>query len=474
MVSVVSDVKTNQKSFQIFAVLMALCVAAHMSVHLPAASLSAIWLLGVAVLLCAVWLIYRPSVKILLVLALLQSLHVAVDAPYNPDHWLLVFFVNLAVLGAASSVWLKGQHCTPERLMEALVPVARLLFLVCYGYAAFAKYNFDFLFSETSVAREMLEYQVGAMPLLAWLVWPAAVAWVALVCETSVPLLLLSKRTRHFGILVGIFFHAALVISPAVKVYDFTIVVYTMLYLFTPAEFDRNLQQWFCRIKQQSPHLYGMLSRSRGFLLLVPTIGLIAISLQTPLLEVSPQIVWLRWMIAMSVVCCLGGLACIGIFSGSGRDSSVDWIPSWRLSYGLILLAIINGLCPYLGLKTQGSFTMFSNLQTEAGEWNHLLMPEGVRFSDQYQDRLVRVVASSDTVLNKKYVEPGLLATEFELRRRIMAQPSLSLTIERDGQEVVIDRADRDASLGKPLDLLSRKLLVFRPVSPDGQPFITN
>jgi len=470
----VSDVKANQKSFHLFAALMAMCVVAHVSVHLPAASFTAIWLLGVAVLLSATWLIYRPTVKGLLGLALLQSLHVAVDAPYNPDHWLLVFFVNLAVLGVAARAWLKGQGGSPEKLMEALVPVARLIFLVCYGFAALAKYNFDFLFSETSVAREMLEYQVGAMPVLAWLVWPPAVPWIALVCETSVPLLLLSKKTRHLGILVGIFFHAALVISPAVKVYDFTIVVYTMLYLFTPAEFDRNLQQWFCRIKQQTSHIYGLLHRSRGILLLFPAIALIAISTQAPLLEVSPQIVWLRWMIAMSVVCCLGGLACIGIFSGVRRDSSVDWFPSWRLSYVLVCLAIFNGLCPYLGLKTQGSFTMFSNLQTEAGQWNHLLMPEFVRIEDKYQDRLVRIVASNDTALNKKYVEPGLLATEFELRRRIMAQPSLSLTIERNGEEVVIERAAHDASLGKPLDLLSRKLLVFRPVSPDGQPFITN
>jgi len=453
---------------------MALCVVAHMSVHLPGASFSASWLLGVAVLLSAIRLIYRPAVKVLLGLALLQTLHVVIDAPYNPDHWLLVFFVNLAVLGAAGSLWVKGQECTPERLMEAFVPVARLLFLVCYGYAAFAKYNFDFLFSETSVAREMLEYQVGAMPALAWLIWPPAVAWIALACETAVPLLLIFRRTRHLGILVGIFFHAALVISPAVKVYDFTIVVYTMLYLFTPADFDRNLQQWFQRAKQKTPHLGDLLVRSRVILLLAPTLALIAISTQTPLLEVSPRIVWLRWMIAMCVVCCLAGLACIGIFSSKRRDSAVGWIPNWGLSFVLVALAIFNGLCPYLGLKTQGSFTMFSNLQTEAGAWNHLLMPEFIRIADKYQDRLVRIVASNDAVLNKKYVDPGLLATEFELRRRVMLRPSLSLTIERDGQEFVIDRADRDANLGKPLDLLSRKLLVFRPVSPDGEPFITN
>ncbi len=468
------DEKTNQKSFHFFAVLMALCAVAHVSVHLPSASFSANWLLSCAVLLCGMKLIADPTVKAFLVLALLQSAHVVVDAPYNPDHWLLIFFVNLAALGTAAKIRLKGQNCSPERLMQALVPVSRLLFLVCYGYAAFAKFNFDFLFSGASVAREMFDYQVGAMPLLSWLVWPPAVAWIALACETAVPLLLIPRRTRYLGILVGIFFHAALVISPAVKVYDFTILVYTMLYLFTPDEFEENLREWFRKIKQQSPHLCNLLIRYRGIVLLILSIALIAVSTQAPLLEVSPRIVWLRWMIAMGVISCLGGLACIGLFSGGRRDSTINCIPSWGPSYALIALAVFNGLCPYLGLKTQGSFTMFSNLQTEAGEWNHLLMPESVRISDYYQDRLVRILASNDAALNKKYVEPGLLATEFELRRRIMAQPSISLTVERNGQEVVIDQAVQDASLGIPLDLLSRKLLIFRPVSPEGKPFTTN
>ncbi len=466
---------SNQKSFSCFAVLMALCAAAHVSVHLPQATFSASWVLGVAIFLIAMQLIYQPSVRVFLGLAALQVAHVVVDAPYNPDHWLLLFFVNLVILTSAIKVWRKDHAVTPERLMETLAPGTRLVFLVCYGFAAFAKFNFDFLFSEHSVALEMLGYQIGAMPSLSWIIWPPAIPWVTLGCEAAIPLLLLlPNRTRHLGILIGVFFHAALIISPAIKVFDFTIVVYTMLYLFTPAGFERNLRQWLSGIRKQAPHLWHLLSRLRGIALLTPAIALIVTSTSYPLLEIPPRLLWLRWMVAMSIICGLGGLCMIGLFSGDRQKLSLEWFPRWGLPYAVVGLAIVNGLCPYLGLKTQGSFTMFSNLQTEAGAWNHLLMPESVRVVGQYQDRLVRVLASNDPELNRKYIEPGLLAPEFELRRRIMQQPSLSLTMADGDQEVEINPASQDAILGTPIDLLSRKLLIFRPVSPDGRPFTTN
>lgn len=116
---------------------------------------------------------------------------------------------------------------------------------------------------------------------------------------------------------------------------------------------------------------------------------------------------------------------------------------------------------------------MFSNLRTEAGAWNHLLVPQQLRCVEGYQDRLVRIAATDGPVLNQNYVERGLLATEFEVRRRLTVQPSISLTLQQ-GQELVVVDPARDPALGEPLDLLSRKLLIFRPVSPDGRPFVSN
>jgi hypothetical protein len=81
------------------------------------------------------------------------------------------------------------------------------------------------------------------------------------------------------------------------------------------------------------------------------------------------------------------------------------------------LCAVLNGLCPYLGLKTETSFAMYSNLRTEAGQSNHLIVRKPLSLAD-YQTNLVRIVDSSDEVLAKAAAQ-GLPIPLIEVRKRI-------------------------------------------------------
>src|SRR6266704_2162953 len=62
------------------------------------------------------------------------------------------------------------------------------------------------------------------------------------------------------------------------------------------------------------------------------------------------------------------------------------------LTWLIPLIALGNGVTPYLGLKTVANYSMFSNLRTEGGQTNHLLIPAGQFFLAEYQTDLVRVV----------------------------------------------------------------------------------
>ena len=137
----------KEKSFHVFATLLAICSLAHLSIHLPQVSSSAEWISGALVLLAAGWCLGSPRVKPLLTLAALQCAAVVLVAPYNPDHWLLLFFINLIILVSALRLRLLEGEILPQRLMQQIAPSARLVFLICYGFAALAKYNSDFLFS---------------------------------------------------------------------------------------------------------------------------------------------------------------------------------------------------------------------------------------------------------------------------------------------------------------------------------------
>lgn len=471
-----SDSNTNTpKSLAIFGLLVAISCISHFSVHLRAAAMSLEWLLAASCVLASFAVLHRPNVQRILLLAGIQIAHFLADAPFNPDHWVLLCLVHAVLLCAALRQWLRHRQIDPQQLMAQFSPGAKLIFLICYSFAAISKFNSDFLLSDLSAAQALQQLQVGGFPALKYVVWPPAAPWLALICETALPICLCVRPLRKYGITIALLFHAALILSPAVKVYDFTFAVYTMLYLFTSADFDAKL---FAHIQQfKVPAMTGRIWNS---LLVAGAATILATSFDTPLMSVSTNYVVRRWQVAMVVTLIVIAAYLLTMFANSVRSdanskatSELNIWPKWGLPYVFVALALLNGLCPYLGLKTQGSFTMFSNLQTEAGQWNHFFMPKAMRVFDDYQDQLVAVVSSSDKHIKTTYIDRNLLATEFEIRRKIMEHPDITLTVRENGQEIDIS-AESDSRLAQPLDWWQKKLLIFRPVSPDGKPFTSN
>src|SRR4030095_15122896 len=62
--------------------------------------------------------------------------------------------------------------------------------------------------------------------------------------------------------------------------------------------------------------------------------------------------------------------------------------PRWLLLFPLVLA--LHGLTSYLGLRTAGNFTMFSNLRTEGTSSNHLLLGSNPIKVWGYQEDVVR------------------------------------------------------------------------------------
>jgi NADH:ubiquinone oxidoreductase subunit 6 (subunit J) len=85
--------------------------------------------------------------------------------------------------------------------------------------------------------------------------------------------------------------------------------------------------------------------------------------------------------------------AVLAIFLFTLRHNRIEF-PSARTlltvrTPGLLLIPALlfaNGLMPYLGLKTETSFAMYSNLRTEGGYSNHWLMPASLQVWDYQRD----------------------------------------------------------------------------------------
>jgi hypothetical protein len=133
----------------------------------------------------------------------------------------------------------------------------------------------------------------------------------------------------------------------------------------------------------------------------------------------------------------------------------------------LPLLLVANGVGPYLGLRTETSFSMFSNLQTENGRSNHLVVPASIQVTDWQRD-LVEIVASNVPELDALR-QNGLLLPFLDLRRRRSeGGASFCVTFRRHGAVATFDAARPETHAAIPtLSWIACRYLYFRPVERD-------
>jgi hypothetical protein len=148
----------------------------------------------------------------------------------------------------------------------------------------------------------------------------------------------------------------------------------------------------------------------------------------------------------------------------AGEPSEAFFRPALSPMLIFPLLVTFNGMCPYLGLKTESAFAMYANLRTEGSVNNHLFMPR-LKLAG-YQDDLVELVGSSDMELRQE-ARDGYGWTYFELRRKLsrVRNNSFWVTFKRNGVEQTLRYATQkdDPAFG-PLPWYERRLLYFRDV----------
>ena len=108
-------------------------------------------------------------------------------------------------------------------------------------------------------------------------------------------------------------------------------------------------------------------------------------------------------------------------------EPPLAWPPVGVLA--LVLLALLNGFAPYLGLKIRTTFDMYSNLRLEVQASNHQLVPRSLDLFGLLRDR-VAVLDSSDPLL-QRYVAAGDEVPYWQLRASISSDPSLRVRYRR-------------------------------------------
>jgi hypothetical protein len=135
--------------------------------------------------------------------------------------------------------------------------------------------------------------------------------------------------------------------------------------------------------------------------------------------------------------------------------------PLWI--YGLPALLFLSCLSPYVGLKTESSIAMFSNLHTEGGTTNHLLFGKPPYLFD-YQNDVVEIISTSSPALMPTAAKHDGMVWH-ALTQYLRWNPQHWVTYRRNGQ---LFEKMTIATINEPKpNLLARKFLIFKTVDFD-------
>ncbi len=388
------------------------------------------------------------------------------EAPVLGNHWLLASLISLAWLISAGTGAVR--RLDDAVVWERFARTARVTLLVAYSFAAFAKLNADFFDPIVSCAGFYLRESAGSIGLDALAESPTG--WIDQVAmygtagiELIIPVLLVVRRTRPFGVVLALGFHFVLAIDRTHQFFDFSSLLTVLFLLFASTQVQQSVLDTASGLRRRLANVWAPLPQLLHRTLVILIAGGLALTL-------GPR----RWPLSESyrdvglVAFWIGGAAVVVVVArATWRTRTAQGEPaSIRPVAGLLLLvpilAFANGLTPYTEVKTGYGWNMYSNLRTVDGESNHFIIRSTVPLRDQQQS-LVRIVDSSDPRLGF-YGQFDYLLTYERFRDHLARYPDTSVTYERDGELIEVERAGDVPGLARALPEIERRLLLFRAV----------
>ena len=458
-----TDDRTCAIQFRIFSLLFAIAILFHQVFH--------DWLLrphGTLLSLAAIWAALRPSS--LLRFAILSGaflLSLAFDMPMVVNHQVLVGVVALSILGALllTTPWRLDAEAGQAAFYRAAAPMLRLQVAAMYVMATLPKLNETYFDPEFSCAVSM----AGELPFMpSGEFFAYAAIWGTLLIEGGLPVLLFYRTTRLPGIFLGAIFHTVLA---GIRFVPFSGFAFSFYALFSPDDIADRLERFradFPRLRDLGDRVARWASGPTALPLLA---GIWLLNGAVAEYEwIQPSVLKLaRFDIGRLVF----GVFSIGLIGLLVALVLRPWPAHFRrgafkLAHPVLALAplliVLNGLSPYLGLKTHTSFAMFSGLQTEGENWNHLFLPRAMRIF-HFQDDLVQIVESDNPRL-ARYAASGDRFVHFQFQDYVSRNPEIAVSYTHAGRTRRVPRVGDDPELSKRPHFLLRRLMWFRPVRP--------
>jgi hypothetical protein len=418
--------------------------------------------LGIALLL-----IWRPRwTPLLFLLAGVMLTRYAIAMPVAGNNKMITAFMNAGILiiCAHAVLHLRNAAQMRENIYENMRVVARALLAVMYFYGIFHKINTDFLDPRVSCAVALYMPLADGFGLQHSLIGKYLAIWGTFIVEGIAIVSLYWKRWFAVGLLLALMFHFVIPISVYSWYMDFSSLVLALYILSVPREVSERFYNSCAGLFRSLRERFGTFGQALPFGIVigiaVTVVGILYTFGNKP--HIAPSHVYQSVWVLMWVV--YGGISMVLLAA-----AAIDHLP-WRGVVGphrpLWLYAIPASLfiictAPYGGSRTEASIAMFSNLHTEAGISNHLLIRKPWALFP-YQSEVAMIKASSDPDL-QHFANRNQGLVMFSLKERLRQKPHHWVTYELNG--VRYEKATAQ-SLGAftHASLLERKLLIFKHV----------
>lgn len=388
-----------------------------------------------------------------------QFLAIFLRFPFVADHLVMELFLNFGIIASFCYLAIKRRSVSVStgEMFDLFGPIGRWLLIVMYFFGTFHKFNPGFMSPESSCA---IPFILG-FPLPDAFLGHPTVQYTAiygtLVLEALAMILLLSARTKYFGMLLGMSFHFIIGISGFGTLAHFSAFALALHTLFLPSSFGQRIYA--------EPWVPSWLKSTNGF----KALTLIVVGLQI-LFAIHLLMTFEGFLV--NALFAAYAIVLMALVFNYGQIRAVD--APYRLRspwFALNVLPVwffIHCMSPYLGLGTGGAMAMFSGLRTEGGVSNHYVIRTPLRLFP-YQDTIVDVEATNNPSLQMA-VEDGQGMVLFDFQRHFMRREHLVLpmTLRVDGNRYMLEDIQSVEAFGKEYfthqSWLERKYLSFRLV----------
>jgi hypothetical protein len=370
----------------------------------------------------------------------------------NLEKWpLLANHSNVLLFVCLFLIPLQVRRCLgwPNDRTTQSVATLRWFVLFMYFFAGFHKLNRDFFNAEVSCSFDKMQDYLSLLSLdIADLPAPIQgfVPLSVILMELLPPLLFLWGKTQKFGVLLLLMIHGLL--AP-VGFADFSCVAQSLLWLFVAPE---------------------ALSRMPGRRYVS---GLAAALIFMQLFFASDRIqtgdAEHRYLEGLALIV---GFAPIWFcYFRAGIPGANMTFPKVRSHWAALAFLVFFGMNNYLGLRTAGTLSMFSNLTTEGERSNHYLLGSNPIKIFGFQEDVVEVIEADNRLRNRyrRALRRGNKIPRIEFSRildRLRAREihSLRMTVRYEGELYSTTDLVNDEAFDFPVPWWQKKYFQFRPI----------